>query len=472
MLIDTGELVGDLSRHLVTDETLGLLVELADEAGVQVQFERMARGDLVNQSEGRPALHVALRGTGPVRVDGHDLRPRFDAGLAAQSAFADAVRSGAWRGASGQAARHVVNLGIGGSGLGPRFALDALQHLADGPQVHCVSTSDPAALDSVLRGCDAASTMFLICSKTFSTAETMANAERAREWLVANGVPSSAAVSHFAAVTSQIQRAQTWGVPREQCLDLAEGIGGRYSLGSAVGLALQIACGPEMLGELHAGGQSIDTHFANTPAYANLPLLLGLLGIWYRNFHGLQAHAVLPYPHALRHLPAHLQQLEMESLGKRVTRCGEPVAWDTGGVIFGSSGPDAQHAFMQLLQQGTLVIPSDIVISATDAGTPLNANALAQADVLFHGGQAPGAPSTHGAMPGGRPSSLLTVPCINARSLGALLACYEHKVFTQAVVWDINPFDQWGVELGKQTATRRLADKQAGNKAPDRSQSL
>ena len=452
--VSAGPLRADLSRHRLDARGLELLCELAEQAGVQTRFARMQHGDAVNPTEGRPALHTALRGDGPISLDGRDLRAEMDADIAAQARIAGHIRHGEWRLSTGQTVRSVINLGIGGSDLGPALALDALAAQADGPTCRCVSDLDPRALVDALATCDPASTLFIVCSKTFGTLETLANAARARDWLIGAGLPEALLHRHFVAVTAAPERAAAWGVPAEQCLAFGEWIGGRYSVWSAVSLVVQIACGPQVLLSLHRGARAIDTHFADASPAANLPLLMGLLGIWNRNFLGAQAQAVLPYAWPLRQLPGYLQQLEMESLGKRVDLDGEPVGWQTGGVIFGAAGSHAQHAFMQLLHQGTALLPADIILfDETAAVEPaLNANALAQAQVLAEGGRVDMAPGDHGALPGGQPVSLIRTTRLDAESLGALLACYEHKVFTQACVWHINPFDQWGVELGKQVA--------------------
>lgn len=452
--VQAGPLHADLSRHRIDARALGLLVELGEQSGVAVRHARMLRGDIVNPTECRAALHTALRSEGPLVVGGCDLRPQIDADTAAQARMADAIRDGEWRLASGQAVRQVVNLGIGGSDLGPALALEALATRADGPACHCVADLDPRALRTVLAACDPSTTLFIVCSKTFGTRETLANAARARHWLRAAGLPEAGLHRHFVAVTAAPACAGEWGVPADQCLRLGEWVGGRHSLWSAVSLVLQVACGPQVVADLHRGARAIDAHFADAPPHANLPLLMGLLGVWYRNLLGAQTQAVLPYAEPLRRLPAYLQQLEMESLGKRVDLDGQAVGWDTGGVVFGSTGPHAQHAFLQLLHQGTLLVPTDILLfddTATEEPA-LNANARAQAQVLAEGGRVASAPGEHGVLPGGQPVSLMCAAALDAETLGALLACYEHKVFTQACVWHINPFDQWGVELGKQVA--------------------
>ncbi len=457
--VDAGLLRADLSGHRIDARGLDLLCELAEQAGVQTRFVCMQRGDVVNPTESRPALHTALRGHGPVMLGGRDLRTGIEAGRAAQARIAGEIRHGEWKLSTGGAVRNVINLGIGGSDLGPALALDVLATQADGPACQCVSDLDPRALADALAACDPATTLFIVCSKTFGTQETLANAARARDWLSGAGLPEARLHRHFVAVTAAPERAAAWGVPAEQCLVFEDWIGGRYSIGSAVSLIVQIACGPQVLLSLHRGAHAIDTHFAEASPAVNLPLLMGLLGIWNRNFLGAQAQAVLPYAWPLRQLPAYLQQLEMESLGKRVDLDSQPVAWDTGGVIFGAAGCHAQHAFMQLLHQGTVLLPADIILfDETAALEPaLNANALAQAQVLHTGGRVAGAPGEHGVLPGGQPVSLIRAATLDAESLGALLTCYEHKVFTQACVWHINPFDQWGVELGKQVA-RELAE--------------
>jgi glucose-6-phosphate isomerase len=459
LIAEAGPLRADLSGQRIDAHGLKLLSELAEQAGVQTRFARMLRGDIVNPTEGRAALHAALRGDGPLHLGGEDVRARIDADIAAQARIADAIRSGDWRLSGGEPVRHVVNLGIGGSDRGPALALDALAAQADGPACHCVSDLDSHALAATLMRCDPAATLFIVCSKTFGTLETLTNAHHGRDWLRAAGLPEAQLRRHFVAVTADSPRAACWGIPPAQCLGLAEWVGGRYSLWSAVSLVLQVACGPQALSALHAGARAIDMHMADAPPQTNLPLLMGLLGIWNRNFLGAQAQAVLPYAWPLRQLPAYLQQLEMESLGKRVDLDGKPVKWDTGGVIFGAAGSHAQHAFMQLLHQGTLLLPTDIVLfEEHDAVEPaLNANALAQAQVLAEGGRVDSAPGLHGVLPGAQPVSVIRAARLDAGSLGALLATYEHKVFTQACVWHINPFDQWGVELGKQVAKQMLA---------------
>ncbi len=458
--ITAGPLRADFSRHRLDARGLELLCELAEQAGVQTRFARMLRGDVVNPTENRAALHTALRGPGPVTLDGRDLRAEIDAGLLEQARIASEIRHGEWKLSTGQTVRSVINLGIGGSDLGPALALEALAAQADGPVCRCVSDLDPRALADALAGCDPASTLFIVCSKTFGTLETLANAARARDWLRGAGLPEAQLHRHFIAVTAAPDRAAAWGVPAGQCLAFGEWIGGRYSIWSAVSLIVQIACGPQVLLSLHRGASGIDAHFAEATPAANLPLLMGLLGAWNRTFLGAQAQAVLPYAWPLRQLPAYLQQLEMESLGKRVDLDGQTVSWETGGVVFGASGSHAQHAFMQLLHQGTALLPADIVLfDETAAVEPaLNANGLAQAHVLETGGQVDAAPGTHGSLPGGQPTTLIRAAALDAETLGALLACYEHKVFTQACVWHINPFDQWGVELGKQVA-RELATR-------------
>ena len=459
----------DYSKQLVTDDTLELLRKLAAERGLEEHVAAMFRGERVNVSEDRAALHVALR-MPPSRslvLDGVDVVKEVHGELGRMYALAEQVRSGAWTGATGRPIRAVVNLGIGGSDLGPAMAYEALRPHADSSLTfRFVANVDPAALARATEDLDPAETLFVAVSKTMTTLETITNARAAREWLsAAVGDDVSA---HFVGVTSNVDAARELGIPDEQVFRMWDWVGGRTSLWSAVGLSLVVALGEQGFRELLAGAHAMDEHFRTTPLGGNVPAIAGLLAVWYRDFLGAQTTAVFPYSHALRLLPAYLQQLEMESLGKRVTETGEAVDVDTGAIVWGAEGTNAQHAVFQLLHQGTTLVPLDLILFAQPSAGPrephdlLAANAFAQAEALAHGRTADeledaGVPEKtipHRAMPGNRPTSVLLADRLTPRVLGALVALYEHRVFTQAAIWGIDPFDQWGVELGKELAAR------------------
>ncbi len=442
----------DYSKHRLTDETLGLLFTLARERGVERWRDRMLGGEPVNTSENRPAWHAALRAAPPL--------PEVAATLARMRSLVDRAHRWVLRGANGRPLRTVINLGIGGSDLGPRLATHALRAFDAGRiRARFVANLDPADLDAALDGLDPDTTLFIITSKTFTTAETLDNARRARAWLAhtLGDVPDVAA--HFIAVTANRAAAQAWGIAEDRVLPMWDWVGGRYSVWSAVGLPLALAVGMAAFDEFRAGAAAMDEHFRTAPLESNLPVILGLLGVWYRDFYGAQTQAVLPYAEDLRELPAFLQQLEMESNGKRVDRDGVPVDYATAPVVWGAAGTNGQHAFHQLLHQGTLLVPSDFIVVAQPAAGAdreahrlLLANALAQSAALAFGGDDSAAP--HQRCPGNQPSTTIVLPRLDPHSLGALLALYEHKVFVQGVVWGINSFDQWGVELGKAMAKR------------------
>jgi len=436
----------DYSKNLVTAETMRLLTALAQERDVAGQAERMFRGDKINTGEKRAALHTALRGNTPVTVDGKDVLPAIRATREQMRAFSEDVRSGKAAGRGGQKITDVVNLGIGGSHLGPALAIGALASYADGPHVHFVSNIDPAALARTLATLNPATTLFIVASKTFTTLETLANAETARAWAGTQG--------RFAAVTASPEKAVAFGVPQEHIFPMWDWVGGRYSLWSAVGLPVVLAIGSRHFEEILAGAHAVDEHFRTAPLARNLPAILALLGIWYNNFLGAATQAILPYDESLALLPAYLQQLDMESSGKRTTRDGKPVDYDTGMVIWGATGTDGQHAFFQLLHQGTRLIPADFIAACASHYEPrrhhdmLIANFLAQTAALMQGDGA--------AFPGNRPSNSILLKKLTPRTFGMLLALYEHKVFVQNAIWDINAFDQPGVELGKKLAVRIL----------------
>ncbi len=464
MSVMAGPLYIDYSKHRVTATSFQLLQALAHARGVTGWRERMLAGEAINNSEGRAALHMALRGSGPSAAQGV-----ARAELHKMHALSDAVRSGARRSASGKPFTDVIHVGIGGSDLGPRLALAALQGSAEQAlRVHFVANIDPHELDTVLARCDAATTLVVIISKTFSTVETLLNATHARAWLAgaegtttdgttaetADTVDTFSGHANLIAVTNNPGAAQAFGVPRSQILSLPDWVGGRFSLWSAVGLSVMLAFGSNTFNALLAGAAEMDAHFIGTPLECNAPVILALLSVWNINFLGAQSRAVLPYSQRLALLPDYLQQLEMESNGKRIGRAGGELAYATAPVVFGSVGANSQHSFHQLLHQGTHLVPSEfIVLRAGDdeRSRMLAVNALAQSAALMAGD-----PAQPEATPGNQPSTTIVLPALNAHTLGALLALYEHKVFVEGVLWDINSFDQPGVELGKRLTTTLL----------------
>jgi glucose-6-phosphate isomerase len=464
-----GNLLLDYSKNRVTAETMSLLMNLAEAADLAGCRDRMFAGEAVNRSEGRPALHVALRNLSqrPVTVDGSDVMPKIRAGLDRIKSVADGVRRGGWRAADRGPITHVVHLGIGGSELGPALVCSALEpQRPKTPHVSFVSNVDGTQLAGVLGSLDPARTLLVVVSKSFRTAETLANAASAREWLEKRLGPRAIG-SHLLAVTANASEARSFGVNPENVLEFWDWVGGRFSLWSAVGVTIAIDLGFEAFRELLAGAHAMDEHFRTAPLAENMPVVLGLLGIWHRNFCGAASHAVVPYDQRLAKLPAYLQQLAMESTGKRVTQDGEPAPCATGPVVWGGIGTDAQHAFFQLLHQGTDTVPVDFLLPAEPgAELPghhdmLIANCLAQSAALMRGRSARqaakgagngGAGSGHREFPGNRPSNTIVYRRLDPNVLGMLLALYEHKIFVEATVWGINPFDQWGVELGKQLA--------------------
>ena len=461
--LDAAGLHLDYGKHRITDETLALLAALAHERRLGEWVRRMFAGEPINNSEQRAVLHVALRAASPPREVADT--------LARMRSFAQALRGGVLRGATGEPITDVVNLGIGGSDLGPRMAERALRrYRAAAPRVHFVANVDPEDLNATLAGLRPASTLFIIASKTFTTAETLMNATRASDWL-GTQIDKSGLGMHFAAVSTNLQATAAFGIADERVFPMWDWVGGRYSLWSAVGLALMVAVGPAIFDELLAGARDMDEHFHTAPPEANMPALMALLGVWYTNFHGARTHAVLPYAEDLALFPSHLQQLEMESNGKRVDRDGATLDYDTAPILWGSVGTNGQHAFHQLLHQGTHLVPSDFILvrepadpSDNEAHRMLLANALAQSAALMSGRDNSEEPHRH--YPGNQPSSTIVLPRLDARSLGALVALYEHKVFVQGVIWRINSFDQWGVELGK-TIAQSLLPTLAGQPMPD-----
>jgi glucose-6-phosphate isomerase len=469
----------DYSKQRVTEETMRLLAALARECELEAWRARMLAGEHINASEDRPALHVALRAENPSRVDGRDISEEVAAVLAEMRRFARGVRAGRIRGAGGRAFTDVLNLGIGGSDLGPRLACDALRHTSrSGPRTHFVSNVDGAAIEDALARLTPATTLIVISSKTFGTQETLANAATACAWLKRKLMGQ--AERHLCAVTANPELAAAFGVPAERIFRTWDGVGGRYSLCSAVGLPVALAIGMDRFDELRAGARAMDEHFARAPLERNLPVVMGLLEAWNVNFMCFGTRAVLPYDERLRLLPAYLQQLEMESCGKSATRDGARVDHATAPVTWGSAGTDGQHAYFQLLHQGSAVVPADFIACCRPHHglrghhQRLLANFFAQPEALARGMDereaaaalraqrvpeaAVGRVLPQRIFAGNRPSTSILLDALTPRALGALIALYEHKVFVQSVIWNVNAFDQWGVELGKTLAGRILPE--------------
>jgi glucose-6-phosphate isomerase len=468
----------DFSKHKVTGETLALLGALADARQLEARRQALFAGEAINLTENRAAMHMALRDLSgrPIRIGDEDVRPLIAAERDKVYRFARAVRDGETRGATGQSFTDVVNIGIGGSDLGPAMATRALSpYRGDGPRTHFVSNVDGADLADTLAPLDLARTLVIVSSKTFTTQETMANAASARARVVA-ALGEHAVEKHFAAVSTRLDKVAEFGVDPARVFGFWDWVGGRYSLWSSIGLALAIAIGPDHFTAFLQGGHDVDEHFRDAPFAKNIPVLMGMLGVWHRNVKGRGAHAVIPYDQRLARFPAYLQQLDMESNGKAVTRGGAQVDEATGPVIFGEPGTNGQHAFFQLLHQGVDVIPIDFFVAAQPTAADahhhalLFSNCLAQAEAFMRGrslaeAQAQlraqgldeatiGKLAPHKVFSGDRPSSVFLYTRLDPRTLGRLVALYEHKVFVQSAIWDINPFDQWGVELGKELANR------------------
>ena len=457
----------DYSKNRVTDETIGLLVRLAEESGLRERIGAMFAGEKINVTEDRAVLHVALRAPKGERiaVDGIDVVPAVHEVLGRMGEFADTVRRGRWLGHTGKAIRNIVNVGIGGSDLGPVMAYEALRHYsARELTFRFVSNVDGTDFAEATRDLDPAETLFIISSKTFTTLETMTNAASARDWtLAALGGDTSAIAKHFVAVSTNAEAVEAFGIDVMNMFGFWDWVGGRYSMDAAIGLSTMIAIGPAKFGELLAGFHAMDVHFRSAPFEANLPVLLGLLSVWYTDFFGARTQAVLPYDQYLKRFPAYLQQLTMESNGKHVTLAGEAVDYATGPVYWGEPGTNGQHSFYQLIHQGTEMIPCDFIgftSSLNPLGTHhdvLTANVFAQAEALAFGKSADevaaeGTPDwlvPHRVFEGNRPSNTLLLDRLTPQALGALVALYEHSVFVQGTVWSVNSFDQWGVELGK-----------------------
>ena len=451
-------IAADFSKQRIDPQAVTLLVALARERGLPAAIDALFGGARVNSTEKRPALHTALRGDEHVVVDGVDLRPDIQRNHERMRIFAEAVRAGHWKGATGERVRHVLALGIGGSSLGPKLAIEALRADADGPEVRFVTNIDAAEFDDALIGLDPAATLVVIASKTFTTQETMVNAEAAKEWIVA-ALGEDAIPRHFIAASANGKAAAAWGLPEHNVFPFADWVGGRYSLWSSVGLPIAIAIGMARFDQLLAGAHEADLQFRSDPLERNVPVLLGLIGIWNRNALDAPSHAVLSYASRLASLPAYLQQLEMESNGKRVDREGNALDFATCPVVWGGTETPGQHAFHQWLHQGTDTASCDFIVVAHPMGKKvahheiLLAHACAQSEALMNGIETS---DPHRACPGDRVSTTFVLPRLDAWHLGALLAVYEHKVFVQATVWGINAFDQFGVELGKTIAAQIL----------------
>lgn len=470
------DLLFDFSKNRITSRTVDLFAQLADECTLSEDIEAMFSGARINATEGRAVLHTALRNESdrPVVVDGADVMPDVRRVLDQMEDFSQKVRSGEWVGHTGEPITDVVNIGIGGSDLGPLMVVQALDHYADGPKAHFVSNVDPTQLSQTLRGLSPETTLFIIASKTFTTQETLANAKAARQWILDAFDSFEAVKNHFVALSTNRTQVVEFGIDPENMFAFWDWVGGRYSLWSAIGLSIALSIGMENFRALLGGAYAMDKHFRNAPFHQNLPVLMALLGVWYTNFFGAASYAVLPYDQYLARFPAFLQQLDMESNGKRVRLDGRQVGYETGPVVWGEPGTNGQHAFYQLLHQGTRLVPCDFLVPVQslnpigDQHEILVANALAQAEALMMGrneaealaelrGEGLSETETerlvpHKTFPGNRPSNSILYKRLTPAVLGQLIALYEHKVFVQGRIWQVNSFDQWGVELGKKLA--------------------
>jgi len=481
--IEDDGLLLDLSKNRINEDSLRHLIDLARAVDLEGWRDRMFSGEAINATEGRAVLHVALRNRSnrPVLVDGQDVMPAVNAVFDRMRSFSERVRGGDWLGHDGQTITDIVNIGIGGSDLGALMVTEALKPYGrDNLRLHFVSNVDGAHLAHCLSNLDPARTLFIIASKTFTTEETMTNAQSARSWLLEHLDDESAVAQHFVAVSTNAEAVSAFGIDTANMFEFWDWVGGRYSLWSAIGLPIALAVGMERFEELLAGAHAMDEHFLTTPLERNMPALLGLIGVWYRNFFGASSHAVLPYDQHLHRLPAYLQQGDMESNGKTIRRDGMTVDYATGPIIWGEPGTNGQHAFYQLIHQGTELIPADFLAAATsqtpirDHHQKLLANFLAQTEALAFGkteaearaeletsglsGEALEALVPHKVFAGNKPTNALIYPKLTPFMLGRLIALYEHKIFTQGIIWNINSFDQWGVELGKQLAKTILPE--------------
>ena len=466
----------DYSKNRITDETLKLLLQLAEESGLRERIDAMFRGEKINVSEKRAVLHVALRAPKDevIKTDGKNVVPDVHAVLDKMAAFSDRVRSGEWKGHTGKRIRNVINVGIGGSDLGPVMAYEALKHYSQRDMTfHFVSNVDGTDFVEAVYGLDPAETLFIISSKTFTTLETMTNAHTARDWTLAGlGGDESSIAKHFVAVSTNATEVAKFGIDTANMFEFWDWVGGRYSMDSAIGLSTMLAIGPDNFRAMLSGFHQIDEHFRTTPFERNLPVLMGLLGVWYNDFFGAQTVAVLPYEQYLKRFPAYLQQLTMESNGKRVTLLGKEIDYQTGPIYWGEPGTNGQHSFYQLIHQGTKVIPCDF-IGFYETLNPLGrhhdllmANVFAQTEALAFGKtaeqvKAEGTPDwlvPHRVFPGNRPTNTIMLEVLTPEALGKLVALYEHTVFTAGTIWTIDSFDQWGVELGKVLAQRIIPE--------------
>jgi glucose-6-phosphate isomerase len=471
----TGEAAGlyvDYSKNRLTDETLALLLALAETSGVRARIDAMFAGERINVTENRPVLHIALRAprTASIVVDGEDVIPQVHAVLDRMAAFAMRVRTGAWTGFTGRRIRTVVNLGIGGSDLGPAMAYEALRHESQ-RELTCrfVSNVDGADFVEATRDLEPAETLFVVASKTFTTLETLTNARTARAWLLRALGDERAVARHFVAVSTNAAEVRKFGIDTDNMFPFWDWVGGRYSMWSAIGLSLMLAIGPDGFRAMLGGAHELDRHFLTAPFARNLPVLLALIGFWYDDFFGAETYAVLPYSQYLARLPAYLQQLDMESNGKSVDLGGRAVDYQTGPIVWGAAGTNGQHAFYQLLHQGTKLVPTDFIgfcqplDDVGDHHTLLAANLFAQTEALAFGRMAP---DPARSFEGNRPSNTILADRLTPATLGALVALYEHKIFVQGALWAINSFDQWGVELGKVLAMRIVPELAAAEEPP------
>lgn len=485
--VSLGDFLVDYSKNRITKETMSLLVELAKETGVEAMRDKMFSGEKINITENRAVLHTALRNRSdrPVFVDGKNVMPQIKAVLEKMKTFSEAVRSGEWKGETGKEITDVVNIGIGGSDLGPVMVVEALKHYGkEGLNVRFVSNVDGTHMAETLKTLNPETTLFIVASKTFTTQETLTNAKTARAWLV-KALGEQAVAKHFVALSTNTEEVKKFGIDPANMFEFWDWVGGRYSLWSAIGLSIAIAVGFENFEELLNGAFEMDEHFRTAPLSENIPVILGLLGVWYHNFFGAEAYAVLPYDQYLHRLPAYLQQADMESNGKGVTKEGKPVCYTTGPILFGEPGTNGQHSFYQLIHQGTHLIPCDFIVPAVslnesgDHHPILLSNVFAQAEALMKGKTAAEVRAelqeqglsaekieallNHKIFQGNRPSNVIVVTRFDPRTLGKLIAMYEHKIFVQGVIWNVNSYDQWGVELGKQLAKKILPEIK-GNK--------
>jgi len=479
--LQVGDLLLDYSKNRITAETMSLLVQLAEAADVAGWRERMFNGEKINNTENRAVLHVALRNRSnqPVIVDGEDVMPKVNAVIDRMGGFAEKVRSGEWRGYTGDRITDVVNIGIGGSDLGPQMVYQALRpYRHPRLKVHFISNVDGAHVKEALETLNPETTLFIVSSKTFTTQETMTNAHYARSWFLAQSQSEEHIARHFVAVSTNREAVAAFGIDPANMFGFWDWVGGRYSLWSAIGLSIVLAVGAERFGELLDGAHAMDEHFRHAPLAGNMPVVLALLGVWYNNFFGAESQAILPYDHYLRSLPAYLEQADMESNGKSVDRDGNAVDYATGAIVWGATGINGQHAFYQLLHQGTKMIPADFIVSV-EPHTELQehhdiliANFLAQTEALMRGrtreetqlemgSTQSGQFVSHKVFDGNHPSNAILLQKLTPHALGMLVALYEHKIFVQGVIWNLNSYDQWGVELGKQLARRILPELHA-----------